>query len=132
MSLDNPWIPVELTAVEKAFPAHVAHLMPQQQHIADSYRLESNVTPNEWAQFASQWFAGKLPSDMGILPKEKINVRVAYEHLNAILRSYEPKHEHKLSAVAFLASKWFDAIVDNQANVIYGEVPKHLQEKAAE
>jgi len=40
--------------------------------------------------------------------KEGIDVNMALRHLHAIQGSFEPKHEYKEAAVAYLASLWFE------------------------
>jgi hypothetical protein len=45
-----------------------------------------------------------------IKPKEGVDVDKALRHIQAIMRSYQPKHEHKEAAVAYLLSQWFDDV----------------------
>ncbi len=129
MALKKPYLPQEIPAVEKAFPASVVDLMPSQAHIPHEFRFESREEPNSWQALPSIFFGGNLPEGGGFIAKDGIDARLAYDHLSTILRSYEPRHEDKCAAVAFLASMWFHALVDGQGVAVCGAVPDALQEK---
>lgn len=64
---------------------------------------------NKWSDFQAAWFFSGI-SNLKLTPKEGIDGKVAMRHLAAIQGSWEPKHEHKSAAVAYLASLWFDDI----------------------
>ncbi|GAB1816077.1 hypothetical protein [Mycobacterium sp. MUNTM1] len=85
-----------------AFPAVLGSLLPPFEAIPADY-------PHfrEWLEFQNKWFAGKLPTDCEMQPAEGIDAETAGRHLTAIQKSFEPKHEHKMAAVAWLASRWF-------------------------
>lgn len=36
-----------------------------------------------------------------------VNFKQAHAHINVILGSFEPKHEHKIAGCEYLASMWF-------------------------
>lgn len=93
--------PQKISDVDLAFPATVSHLMPKFEEIPTGY-------PNEtkWRQFQSDWFYAGIKAK-GIKVKEGIDRRDAFRHLQAIQGSFEPSHEHKEAAVAYLASLWF-------------------------
>ncbi|TXH50897.1 MAG: hypothetical protein E6Q97_19525 [Desulfurellales bacterium] len=42
-----------------------------------------------------------------LIPREGVDPQKAWDHLMALLRSWEPKHEHKTAWFAKLASEWF-------------------------
>lgn len=42
--------------------------------------------------------------------KDGIDGDTAVRHLRAIQGSFAPKHEHKMEAVAYLASRWFTKV----------------------
>lgn len=85
-----------------AFPADLGELLPPLEVIPDQY-------PNrqDWLNFQGRWFAGLLPPDAEIEPADGIDAVTAGRHLRVIQGSFEPKHEHKMAAVAWLASRWF-------------------------
>lgn len=45
-----------------------------------------------------------------LVPKPNVNKSDALRHIRAILASFEPKHEHKIAAVAFFFYEWFEPI----------------------
>lgn len=42
-----------------------------------------------------------------LIPREGVDPQAAWDHLMCLLRSWEPKHEHKTATVAKLAHEWF-------------------------
>lgn len=60
-----------------------------------------------WRRFQMEWFYGGL-KDAKVTPKPGIDTREALAHLASVQSSFEPKHEHKVAAVAYLASRWFE------------------------
>ena len=56
---------------------------------------------------ANEWFFRGLPK----FPEARagIDENEAIRHLSAILKSFQPSHEHKEAAVAWLASRWLVA-----------------------
>jgi hypothetical protein len=85
-----------------AFPARVTHLMPKYEDIPQEFRDRSS----KWCRFQSDWFYGGI-NIVGLIPCEGIDTHLALRHLSAIQGSFEPKHEYKAAAVAYLASLWF-------------------------
>ena len=92
---------VAVSEVDIAFPASVSHLMPA---YADIPRDFENAAL--WRRlFADLFFSGA--SDLKLQPRESVDASAAFRHIRCILGSYEPKHEHKSAAVAWLFSQWF-------------------------
>lgn len=85
-----------------AFPANLGTLLPPRVDIPTDYPRR-----DEWMRLAGDWFYGTIPDDVKMNATPGVDAQVAGRHLTAILRSYEPKHEHKEEAVAWLASRWF-------------------------
>ena len=84
----------------------VAGLMPNIYSIPDEFSNFNST--NKWVKWQADWFfhgLEKYPT-----PKEGIDIDMAMRHLAAIQRSFEPKHEHKQAAVAYLASQWFEEV----------------------
>ncbi len=103
--------PHEVTDLTLAFPAYVVgELMPDYEDIPKEFRERSHTRFNKWLDFQSRWFRQDLPSTTQVFLKEGIDGEKAFRHLRAIQGSYEPKHEHKQAAVAYLASLWFEDI----------------------
>ena len=115
MNLKPPYEPVETTAVQRTFSAGIDHLLPAYEDIPEEFkRLE-----NPWVKFQRDWFFHGLPPNTQFGAKDGVNAETAFYHLHCIQSSYEPKHEHKEAAVAFLASLWFVGIKAN--GKVYGE-----------
>jgi hypothetical protein len=96
--------PTPIDAATAAFPAGVRELMPLQADIPDEIhrgRTWGNRLFNDW------FFTGIKSLD-GLMPKEGIDKTAALRHIRAVMGSWEPKHEHKESAVAYLFGKWFE------------------------
>lgn len=100
------WPVPEIDEVDMAFPAHAMKWIPPHDEIPPEFSKASN----EWARFATSWFALGLPADVRFYPTESVDPEKAYNVLYAILRSYAPPHQHKLAAVAYLASQWFTKV----------------------
>lgn len=99
--------PQVINDVTLAFPAHAYPLMPLYEAIPEEFKDFNR--DNKWTKFQSDWFYGGL-ADIDVDPKPGVDPQVALRHLKAIQGSYEPKHEHKVAAVAYLASLWFNEI----------------------
>lgn len=98
--------PTLVSDVLLAFPGEVRHLMPSAITIPTNY-----FQSVEWRAWTSHWFFIGDPFpvwDIGI--REGVDPNEALRHLRAIMGSYQPKHEHKEAAVAWLASRWFNGI----------------------
>jgi len=82
-------------------PANVKHLMPKYNTV---------TVDKAWLNSADFLFHYG-PQYVRFLPKPGIDFAKSYRHIAAILGSRQPKHEHKLQAVAFLLSHWFDDVL---------------------
>lgn len=94
--------PTAVDNITLAFPADVRDLMPAYADIPAEFKSDSN----KWVKFQQTWFfrgLGGAESDMA----EGVDGPTAWRHLKAIQGSFQPKHEHKEAAVAYLASLWF-------------------------
>ena len=54
------------------------------------------------------FFEGGKLADHGLTPREGVDMGKAMNALGALLRSFEPKHEHKIAAAGFLIDQWFE------------------------
>jgi hypothetical protein len=79
--------------------------MPGYSDIPPEFKKPSN----KWNQLFNQWFFKGI-GDAKFTPKEGVDTNKALRHINTIMRSYEPSHEHKEAAVAFLLNEWFEDI----------------------
>jgi hypothetical protein len=97
--------PQAIDDVTLAFPAGIRHLMPKMDEIPAAFDNQSNP----YVRFQQEWFYRGVKKDR-VAAKPGIDARAAWRHLSAIQGSFEPKHEHKEAAVAYLASLWFDLV----------------------
>jgi hypothetical protein len=99
--------PKELSDVFVAFPADLDRegLLPSWDDIPKSLKEAGNP----WNQMAEKLFheGGKVSF------KEGIDKRTAVRHLGACLKSFQPKHEHKIAGVAMLLSEWAEPTEDS-------------------
>lgn len=86
-----------------AFPADVRDMMPAMKDIPEKYH-HGNTPANH---FAAKWFFTGLKNPK-FYPKEGVDPQKAFNHIRCVLGSYQPKHEHKEAAVAFLLDEWFE------------------------
>ena len=92
--------PHEVDDVTMALPGRLGDLIPPWDEIPDDFRRGKTT----WNRWASRWFFNGLDS----FPEanDGIDQEAVKRHLATIQRSFEPQHEHKEAAVAWLASKW--------------------------
>lgn len=84
------------------FPANLGELLPPYDEIPKEFRIGQFQNP--YVKFQNKWFfegLNEIPA-----AKAGIDQQKAIRHLSAIQRSFDPKHEHKVAAVAWLASLW--------------------------
>ena len=101
---NSPWShPLTLDNLSVAFGANVERLMPKWEDIPPEFQRFQGTYWNRWQ---AEWFYKGLKSIP--IAKPGIDRDTAIHHLRAIQGSWEPKHEHKEAAVAYLASLWFE------------------------
>lgn len=91
----------KLTRADLAFHASVSRMMPPMSEIGDYPGRRKNES------LVSRWFFTGLKS-VKTKPRDGVDETKALAHLQCVLRSFEPKHEHKIAAVAFLIHEWFE------------------------
>lgn len=96
--------PTEISTLDMVFPTTVRHLMPDYAEIREVYDRG-----NKWGnRLFSDWFYSGIKSTDGLIPRDGIDKKKALRHIRAVMGSFEPKHEHKEAACAYLLDKWFD------------------------
>ena len=94
--------PAEISQLEYACPASVSHLMPAQGEIPEEFKWR-----NKWTDFCDEWFF-KGADPKRLTAKDGIDRVKALRHVATIMGSFEPKHEDRIAASAYLLSLWFD------------------------
>lgn len=95
--------PVDVTDVELAFGGKsMEKLLPKWSDIPEEFK---NRTTKWNKLFRLIFFKGEAPGTIASV--EGIDPHKAGRHLRAIMKSWEPKHEHKEAGVAYLMSLWF-------------------------
>lgn len=106
--LASPPVPQVIDDVLCAFPARViGTLLPEREKIPTEFKDEAT----SWNKFIDHWFHIGLPRDVQFHAKTGVDPALAFRHIDACMRSYEPKHQHKMSGCAYLASCFFEKVV---------------------
>lgn len=82
-------------------------LLPPWKDIPTQFRARSSSEP--WCHFVSDWFFDGTDAAR-MVARPGVDRRLAFRHLRAVMRSHEPKHEHKIAGVAYLCSLWFEPL----------------------
>lgn len=77
--------------------------MPSYDEIPEEFKRYSN---SKWSKFFNDMFFIGI-QELELKPNKGIDKDKALNHLRLWARSFEPKHEHKEAAFAYMASIWF-------------------------
>lgn len=132
-------MPQDVDDVTLAFPAQViGTLMPPMEDIPEEFHGPTEAS-RPWRLFQHRWMLNQLDQMVGVRISDALADQVvdqvadgpesaeeaaenghalgqvltdkAFRHLAACQGSFEPKHEHKQAAVAWLASLWFGEVI---------------------
>ena len=101
----------ELDRVSVAF-GDIKH-MPKYETLPEEFRRHNG---NDYCRAISSWFFsgakgtadGLIIDNMKFTAKPGVDRAKALAAIKAVLGSFEPKHEHKEAACAFMLSEWFE------------------------
>ncbi len=99
--------PQKVSKVDIAFGAHpLEKFLPKMEEIPEEFKGYHSP----WSKTVAAWFFNGLTKEQAgsLTPKEGIDKGEALGHIQAILGSFEPKHEHKEAGCAYLMSLWFE------------------------
>lgn len=102
-------MPIEVSDVDMVFGGAgrtFEKLMPDWHDIPEEIRDHWHWNQG-WTGLAHTWFSSGIDVS-GLKPKEGIDKDMALRHIGTIMRSFRPKHEHKIAAAAYLFSLWFE------------------------
>ena len=74
---------------------------------------------------AKLFYKGGSLSAYGMSPRAGVNIGKATLAIGALLRSFEPKHEHKMSIAGYLIDQWFEPTTERE----YAHEPQHAHKK---
>jgi hypothetical protein len=98
--------PVSVSKGDLLFgPADVAPLMIPYDEVPKEHKGFNSKT---WGhRLFCDWFYSGV-DNLILLPKEGIDPEQATGHICSIMRSWQPKHEHKEACCAYLFELWFE------------------------
>ena len=94
--------PIKLEQFEMAFGGRAMDILTAMMDIPEEFHDVSN----KWHHLASTWFFRGLKARPAVKPG--IDANDALANIQTALRSFEPKHEHKMAGVAYLMSMWLE------------------------
>ena len=104
-------LPTPITDATYAFPANAPEFMPAWEDIPQEFKDRRT----EWNELVNTWFHRGLSEHFSFQPAtvdgELVDALMAYRQISAILRSFAPKHEHKMAAAAYLCSLWMESAI---------------------
>ena len=87
-------------------PADVTTLMVPYDEIPRDYK---GFSSNTWGhRLFCDWFYSGV-DNLKLIPKGGIDADNAQAHISSIMRSWQPKHEHKEACCAYLFELWFES-----------------------
>lgn len=81
----------------------VEGLLPPWESIPEAFRRGRDP----WCKAVHKWFFEGLKKG-ALRARDGVDQGAALAHCSSIMRSFEPRHEHKIAGVAFLCSLWFE------------------------
>ena len=87
---------------------NIDHLPAYKTLPAEFQKFWNNPSP--YFKLIERWFYDGLERTAvdALRPKEGVDKNDALKVIGACMRSFEPKHEHKICGAAYLLSQWFD------------------------
>lgn len=102
--------PTIVDKVDLAYPANVKHLMPTvgNEPAYKGYRENWHHRTTWGFKLFNDLFYNGVEG-LALMPKDGVNPEHAMNHILCILRSFQPSHEDKTAACAFLLEHWFES-----------------------
>lgn len=95
----------DVTGFDLCFGGDVKKLIPKWEDIPDEFKCMHN----KWNKVFNDWFFRGL-KNVKLIPKPGTDCKKAVAHINAVMSSFEPKHEHKEAGCAYLLSNFFEDV----------------------
>ena len=93
--------------------AEIAHLLPPWATLPRAFHGLSDP----WCDVVIRWFYRGVPGTL-LRARAVIDRRNACAHHSAVMRSFVPRHEAKISGVAWLCSLWFETPTSEAATAL--------------
>lgn len=124
--LPNPPVPMDVDECQRVFTAGViGTLLPEWDLIPEEFKRGHT----RWHHLVAMWFgtaAGHpdgLPADAEFHAKPGLGgAEKAYTHIMTCLRSWDPRHQHKIAGCAWLAHCFFEKVVIPSLKMEYSDV----------
>lgn len=97
--------PQDVDGLELDFGGDMKKLLPPWSDIPEEFKSNHE----KWNKVVWEWFYRGLAGAV-FAPKPGINEGKAIRHIGAIMKSWQPKHEHKTAGCAFLLSRFFSDV----------------------
>ncbi len=105
--------PQIVSDLDVIFGTKALSVMPPYPDIPEAFKNNSNA----WVGIANKWFFEGFDA-RPLIAKPGIDKTDAIRHLKSIMCSFEPKHEHKIAAVAYLMSEWLEEVTCTECGLI--------------
>jgi hypothetical protein len=100
------WVPIEVDDIAVGMGARsMEGILPPYKDIPEEFKQSHG----KWIDFVDDWFFKGIELKEVVM-KEGIDKKKAFRHLQSIMHSWSPGHEHKTAGVAYLASLWFEKV----------------------
>lgn len=102
-------VPIAVSVLDIGMgPKDISTLLPDMKDIPEEFKARNGVgEAKKWVKAVDDIFFSGVKGIKAV-PKNKIDTRIAMGHMQAILHSFQPRHEHKTAGVAYLMSLWFE------------------------
>jgi hypothetical protein len=100
------WTPRPTSGTDQTFgPQHIGDYLPAKADIPDAFRS----LDDPWHAFVAGWFYEGGDARV-LVARPGIDRRAAIGHVQAVLASFAPQHEHKMAGAAYLCALWFEPL----------------------
>lgn len=101
---------VEVSNIDLAF-GRIDGIIPAYKDIPDEYKTDypEDQLIKKFREFTDMWFFCGVHI-INITPKEGIDKKKALRMVTAVIKSFEPSHEHKQAGVTYLMHNLFDDV----------------------
>jgi len=108
MNWDKPHILSDLDVAFGPSGEGMKKILPAWEEIPEDFKwYDGRGEAKKWVQSVDDIFFSGVELKVVVM-KPDVDRKVAMRHLQCVLHSFEPSHEHKTAGVAYLMSLWFE------------------------